>query len=77
MPPAEIKEAELRQALFDQFDIEVMSGLGQLSGKVLRIGTMGPLATDQSVDFLLTAIRSSISGIAAQTASRSLAQTAG
>jgi len=53
MPPAGLNEAEFRQRLLDRFNIEVSAGLGQLAGKILRIGTMGPLATDENVDFLL------------------------
>jgi alanine-glyoxylate transaminase / serine-glyoxylate transaminase / serine-pyruvate transaminase len=55
-PPAGVDEAALRQQLFDRYDIEVASGLGQLAGKILRIGTMGPLATDERVDHLLESI---------------------
>lgn len=56
LPPAGIDEAALRQRLLDRHGIEIASGLGQLSGKILRIGTMGPLATDENVDFLLESI---------------------
>lgn len=55
-PPVRINEATLRQKLLDRYGIEIASGLGQLSGKVLRIGTMGPLATDENVDFLVESI---------------------
>ncbi len=56
IPPAGVDEAGLRDKLLSRYNIEVASGLGQLSGKILRIGTMGPLATDENVDFLLDAI---------------------
>ena len=56
VPPAGIDEAALRQKLMERYGIEIASGLGQLSGKILRIGTMGPLATDGSVDFLLESL---------------------
>jgi alanine-glyoxylate transaminase/serine-glyoxylate transaminase/serine-pyruvate transaminase len=56
-PPAGVDEAALRQRLFSDYDIEVHSGLGQLAGKILRIGTMGPLATDESVDHFLHALK--------------------
>lgn len=55
-PPAGLDEAQFRQRLTDKYNIEVAGGLGQLAGKILRIGTMGPLATDDSVDFLLDAM---------------------
>lgn len=56
IPPQGVDEAQLRQRLLDKFNIEIAGGLGQLTGKILRIGTMGPLATDENVDFLLEAI---------------------
>ncbi len=56
LPPPGVDEAQLRQKLLEKYSIEIASGLGQLAGKILRIGTMGPLATDQNVDFLVDAI---------------------
>ncbi|HEX7360225.1 MAG TPA: alanine--glyoxylate aminotransferase family protein [Bryobacteraceae bacterium] len=56
-PPAGVDEAKLRGRLLDRFGIEIGGGLGQLAGKIWRIGTMGPLACDDQVDFLLDAIR--------------------
>ena len=60
IPPAGVDEAQLRQRLVDEFDIEIAGGLGQLAGKILRIGTMGPLATDANVDALLKAVTASL-----------------
>jgi alanine-glyoxylate transaminase / serine-glyoxylate transaminase / serine-pyruvate transaminase len=57
VPPANVDQTALRQKLLQQFDIEIASGLGQLAGKILRIGTMGPLATEANVDYLLDAVR--------------------
>jgi len=56
IPPAGIDQAGLRQKLLQDHSIEIAGGLGELAGKILRIGTMGPLATDESVDFLLHAL---------------------
>ena len=56
VPPAGLDEAQLRQRLVDEYNVEIAGGLGQLAGKILRIGTMGPLATDENVDFLLDAV---------------------
>lgn len=56
VPPAGSNEAELREKLLNKYNIEIAGGLGQVAGKILRIGTMGPLATDEKVDFLLEAI---------------------
>ena len=57
-PPAGLDEAAFRQRLTDKHNIEIAGGLGQLAGKILRIGTMGPLATEANVDLLLDAMTS-------------------
>lgn len=57
MPPASVDEAALRQRLLERHQIEVASGLGKLAGKILRIGTIGPLATPEHVENLLRAIQ--------------------
>lgn len=59
-PPAGVSEAQIRDRLMDKFDIEIAGGLGQFAGKVLRIGSMGPLANDADVDSLLEAIAASV-----------------
>ena len=59
-PPAGVDEARLRDKLMTKYGIEIAGGLGQFAGKILRIGSMGPLATDASVDFLLEAIAASL-----------------
>jgi len=59
LPPANVDEGKLRDRLLSQYDIEIAGGLGKLAGKILRIGTMGPLATDEQAEFLLDAITAS------------------
>lgn len=59
-PPTGVDEAQLRDKLMAKYGIEIAGGLGQLAGKILRIGSMGPLATDSSIDFLLEAISISL-----------------
>ena len=54
--PEGVNEAELRNRLMDRYGIEVAGGLGRLAGKVIRIGVMGPLADQNSVNFLLDSI---------------------
>jgi len=56
-PPAGVNEAQLRQKLFERHEIEIGAGIGKLAGKVLRIGTMGPLATENNISLLLDALR--------------------
>lgn len=56
VPPPGTNEAELREKLVNKYNIEIAGGLGQVAGKILRIGTMGPLATDENVNLLLEGI---------------------
>jgi alanine-glyoxylate transaminase/serine-glyoxylate transaminase/serine-pyruvate transaminase len=51
--PEGIDEAKLRRRLLDEPGIEIAGGFGPLAGKVFRIGVMGPLATDDNVQFFL------------------------
>ncbi len=60
VPPAHLSEAELRDRLLQKYGIEIGGGLGKLAGKILRIGTMGPLSTEEHAEFLLDAIAASI-----------------
>lgn len=60
VPPRHIDEAKLRDRLMSEYGIEIAGGLGKLAGKILRIGTMGPLATEEQAEFLLEAISASI-----------------
>ncbi|MBL8030915.1 MAG: hypothetical protein JNK33_01130 [Candidatus Doudnabacteria bacterium] len=55
--PSGVDEAVLRRRLLLEHSIEIGGGIGQLAGKVLRIGTMGPIGTDlASIDRLLEAM---------------------
>jgi alanine-glyoxylate transaminase/serine-glyoxylate transaminase/serine-pyruvate transaminase len=51
--PAGVDEAKVRKQLLDGPGIEIAGGFGPLAGKVFRIGVMGPLATDDNVQFFL------------------------
>ena len=51
--PNGIDEAKVRKLLLDGPGIEIAGGFGPLAGKVFRIGVMGPLATDDNVQFFL------------------------
>ncbi len=59
-PPANVNEAALRDKLMSKYGIEIAGGLGKLGGKILRIGTMGPLSTEAQMEFLLDAIAASV-----------------
>lgn len=54
--PAGIEEAKLRRRLLDEYNIEIAGGLGQLKGKVWRIGLMGTSATANNVLLLLSVL---------------------
>ena len=51
--PEGVDEAKVRKRLLDDPGIEIAGGFGPLAGKVFRIGVMGPLATEENVQFFL------------------------
>jgi alanine-glyoxylate transaminase / serine-glyoxylate transaminase / serine-pyruvate transaminase len=51
--PEGVDEAKVRKSLLDEAGIEIAGGFGPLAGKVFRIGVMGPLATEENVQFFL------------------------
>jgi alanine-glyoxylate transaminase / serine-glyoxylate transaminase / serine-pyruvate transaminase len=51
--PSGVDEAKVRKQLLDGPGIEIAGGLGPLAGKIFRIGIMGPLATEDNVQFFL------------------------
>jgi alanine-glyoxylate transaminase / serine-glyoxylate transaminase / serine-pyruvate transaminase len=51
--PNGVDEAKVRKRLLDEPGIEIAGGFGPLAGKVFRIGVMGPLATEDSLEFFL------------------------
>jgi alanine-glyoxylate transaminase/serine-glyoxylate transaminase/serine-pyruvate transaminase len=51
--PAGVDESKVRRRLLDEPGIEIAGGFGPLAGKVFRIGVMGPLATEDNVQFFL------------------------
>jgi alanine-glyoxylate transaminase / serine-glyoxylate transaminase / serine-pyruvate transaminase len=59
--PEGVDEAKLRRRLLDEAGIEIAGGFGPLAGKVFRIGVMGPLATEDNVQFFLKEFKMSLS----------------
>jgi alanine-glyoxylate transaminase / serine-glyoxylate transaminase / serine-pyruvate transaminase len=59
--PAGVDEAKIRKHLLDGPGIEIASGFGPLAGKVFRIGVMGPLATEDNVQFFLKEFKKALS----------------
>ncbi len=55
--PDSVDEAEIRRQLMARYNIEISGGLGELKGKVWRIGLMGYSAREENVLLLLAALR--------------------
>jgi len=51
--PQGVEEARVRQGLLNEFGIEIAGGLGQLKGKIWRIGLMGYSSSEENVLRLL------------------------
>ncbi|HVI07567.1 MAG TPA: aminotransferase class V-fold PLP-dependent enzyme, partial [Candidatus Binatia bacterium] len=58
--PAGVDEARVRKRLLDGPGIEIAGGFGPLAGKVFRIGIMGPLATEDNVQFFLAEFKKAL-----------------
>jgi len=59
--PEGVDEAKVRKRLLDGPGIEIAGGFGPLAGKVFRIGVMGPLATEDNVQFFLKEFKKALS----------------
>jgi alanine-glyoxylate transaminase/serine-glyoxylate transaminase/serine-pyruvate transaminase len=59
--PDGVDEAKVRKHLLDGPGIEIAGGFGPLAGKVFRIGVMGPLATEDNVQFFLNEFKKALS----------------
>jgi alanine-glyoxylate transaminase / serine-glyoxylate transaminase / serine-pyruvate transaminase len=59
--PAGVDEGKVRKRLLDGPGIEIAAGFGPLAGKVFRIGIMGPLATEDNVQFFLSEFKKALS----------------
>lgn len=59
--PAGVDEGKVRKRLLDGPGIEIAGGFGPLAGKVFRIGVMGPLATEDNVQFFLKEFKKALS----------------
>jgi alanine-glyoxylate transaminase/serine-glyoxylate transaminase/serine-pyruvate transaminase len=59
--PAGVDEAKVRRRLLDDPGIEIAGGFGPLAGKVFRIGLMGPLATEENLEFFLKEFKKALS----------------
>lgn len=55
--PDGIKDGEIRSRLLNEYQIEIGAGLGDLAGKVWRIGLMGQTSKPENVTRLLDALK--------------------
>ncbi|NMD17218.1 MAG: alanine--glyoxylate aminotransferase family protein [Synergistaceae bacterium] len=60
--PVGVDEAVVRGRLMEEYSIEVGSGLGDLKGKIIRIGLMGSGSSRKNVVLLLSALGAVLSG---------------
>jgi alanine-glyoxylate transaminase / serine-glyoxylate transaminase / serine-pyruvate transaminase len=51
--PGGVEEGKVRKRLLEGPGIEIAGGFGPLAGKIFRIGVMGPLATEDNLQFFL------------------------
>jgi alanine-glyoxylate transaminase / serine-glyoxylate transaminase / serine-pyruvate transaminase len=58
--PAGVDEALVRRTLLNEHDIEIGAGLGELAGKIWRIGLMGANSNPASVDRVLDALAATL-----------------
>src|SRR5690625_1089401 len=59
--PKGVNEAEIRAQLLKNYPIEIGAGLGDLQGKIWRIGLMGYSANSKNVTLVLSALEELLS----------------
>ena len=64
--PAGIDEAEVRRRLLQDYNLEIGAGLGDLAGKVWRIGLMGHTSNRKNVMYCLGALDAVLSDMQAE-----------
>jgi alanine-glyoxylate transaminase / serine-glyoxylate transaminase / serine-pyruvate transaminase len=60
--PEGIDDAAVRRRLLDEFGLEIGGGMGDLAGKIWRIGLMGSSARRENVTLVLRALGAALSG---------------
>lgn len=55
--PEGVDEAAVRARLLNEFNLEIGAGLGDMAGKIWRIGLMGYSAKQENVDYCLKALK--------------------
>ena len=56
--PDGLDDSVVRSRLLEEFSLEIGAGLGELAGKVWRIGLMGHASNTKNVDYCLSALKS-------------------
>ena len=56
--PDGLDDSGVRSRLLEEFSLEIGAGLGELAGKVWRIGLMGHSSNTKNVDYCLSALKS-------------------
>lgn len=55
--PDGLNDAETRNRLLNEYNIEIGAGLGDFAGKVWRVGLMGHSCTENNINILLSALK--------------------
>jgi len=58
--PADIDDAAFRRAMYDRHEIEIGAGLGELAGKIWRIGLMGEGSRSSVVEWCLSCVDATV-----------------
>ena len=58
--PEGSNDADVRSTLINDFDIEIGAGLGDLAGKIWRIGLMGHTSRKENVELCLEALQKAL-----------------
>ena len=56
--PLREREGDIRKALLSKHNLEIGAGLGDLAGKIWRIGLMGFGASEKNVETCIAALQS-------------------
>ena len=70
--PEGVNDVQVRSALLENYNIEIGGGLGDLSGKVWRVGLMGTSCTRRNVILFLGALYTILKGMGADVKSGAL-----
>ncbi len=54
--PEGVNDVEARKSLLDDYGLEIGAGLGEMAGKIWRIGLMGHACNERNVNICLTAL---------------------